>query len=106
MNPSKLADKAAELKEMVEEGDLPETVAAVYPPELRKQIKKAWPLLHEHLETVEEKLGLCVSATDELFHQLDLLGALSSYAAMLDAAEKAEAPIEVVDAHPLPEEDD
>jgi hypothetical protein len=106
MNPNKLADLASKLKDMVEEGDTPETISVVYPADLRKKIKKAWPLLDEHLETVEEKLQSVLSVTDELFHQLDILGALSVYAAMLDAAERAEQEIEVVEAHPLPDDED
>jgi polyhydroxyalkanoate synthesis regulator phasin len=105
MNPNKLADLASKLKDMVEEGDTPETIATIYPQDLRKRIKKAWPLLDEHLETVEEKLQAVLTATDELFHQLDILNALSVHAAMLEAAERAEQEIEVVDAHPLPDED-
>ena len=110
MNATKLADLASTLKDMVEEGDTPDTIATIYPLELRKKIKKTWPLLDEHLETVEEKIQASLAATDELFHALDILGALSVYAAMLDAAERADAAldpdIEVVEAHPLPRDDD
>lgn len=104
MNPSKLVVRAKKLREAIESGEA-ETVDAVYTGEERKQIKKQWPLVHTALETIDEQLQDLLDKQEEVLTQVDLLEAVSDYIGILETHERQTAPVEIVDAVPLPGDD-
>jgi hypothetical protein len=104
MNVVKLKKRAEELKEMIESGEC-ETTDKVYTPEERKKIKKRWPLIFDLIQGVEEQLQAALEAQDDLLTQVEVLEVVSEATAIKEAHDMDEAPIEVVEAVPVPEDD-